>query len=155
MKLLFYSILFLFSSTSQAKFAAYTIQIPCETIELKIISCKEAFISNKTKLREAQLENKAIIFEKKGILIKAFPLKREAAKCGEQQKMDLKRYKQDDLKETFFVSGATCKADQKKLTVFRPNYYCDTPGTPTIFGCFINKQELQNKYEYTELPINP
>ncbi|MFT6070750.1 MAG: hypothetical protein ACJAT2_000689 [Bacteriovoracaceae bacterium] len=154
MKSLVLTLILFISTGAKAKFAAYTFKIPCETIELKIISCEESAFSNKSKLREKQLENEDIIFERKGVLVKAFPLKREATKCSVDQNMDIKRYKQDDLKESFFISGTTCKSFDKKLSVFRPNFYCDTPGTPTIFGCFINKLELQNKYEYTEFRSN-
>lgn len=155
MKQLISLYLLVFTFNSQAKFAAYTFQIPCEKIELKVLSCEESSITNKGDLREAIRKREDIVFLKKGALVKAYPLKREAVKCSDDQKMDLKRYKETDLKESFFVTGAKCAKGLKKLTVFRPNFYCDTPGTPTIFGCYINKLESKKSFEYTEVIPSP
>lgn len=143
--------LLIISPKALGKFAAYVFQIPCEKIELKVLSCQESSISNIADLREPLRQRDDIAFNYKGALIKAYPLKREPVKCNDKQKIDFKRYKQDDLKENFFIKNAKCSSDLKKITVKRFNYFCDTPGTPTIFGCYINKVEYKQNLEYTEL----
>lgn len=151
MNKIFLILLFLISFNTKAKIAASAFKLPCEKIKIQVESCEGLTISNKKDLGEELAKRKDIVFVKKGILIKGRLINRGPVKCHKQQDPNFKGYKKTKLKESFFVNEANCEEHSKEVSVFRPNFFCDTPGTSTIFECYINKLKQEQSFEYTEL----
>jgi hypothetical protein len=150
-KTIFICSLLLLSTLAQGKFAMSVFDSPCEEIELEITNCREYIISNKSDLPIRLQSREDIVFAKKGALVSANILNRRAIKCHKKQKVNLKLYKPTELNSQVFINKLSC---QKKLTivkVLRLNFYCDTPGTATIFSCYINALERKKNFEYTSL----
>lgn len=143
--------LFLFSFNIKARVASSAFKLPCEKIRLKVESCVDLTLTNKAHLNEDQAKRKDIVFVKKGALIKGSLINRGPVKCHKKQDPNFKGYKKVKLKESFFVDEANCTEHTNEVSVFRPNFFCDTPGTPTIFECYINKLKQEQSFEYTEL----
>jgi len=142
-------ILLFLSSTVQAKYSMKVFTIPCEKIELKIITCKSYKFSNISKLRDHQKENKNIHFYYSGALVTAEVLNQNPIKCYKKQKMNLKLYKKRKLKNKFFVKDLTCDQSKSIIKVSKPNMFCDTPGAASIRDCFLRSYSRENKFEYT------
>ncbi|OUR96813.1 hypothetical protein A9Q84_10765 [Halobacteriovorax marinus] len=147
------TILLLMSSTTNAKFAIGVFDTPCEELKLKITSCKEHIISNKNALSTSLQKRKDIVFSKRGALVTATIMDRKATKCYEKHKMKPELYRPGKFKSKFFIDKLSCKNNLLNVKVVKPNFYCDTPGTATIFSCYISSLGRQKGFEYTVLKI--
>ncbi len=153
MKYLF-SLFFIFSvSIAEAKFASWVVQIPCDKMTLKVSACKEFTFSNRDKLPKEELKKrKDTLIERKGAILTASIESVEPMKCHAKQEIDLKRFKKRDFKiKKFFVQGLKCKKEIKKIVTKRVNFFCDTPGAPSVPDCFIPETSRKNEFVYTEL----
>ncbi|MCO4795500.1 MAG: hypothetical protein KC493_17400, partial [Bacteriovoracaceae bacterium] len=118
--------LFFYISDTNAKFASWVANIPCDKISLKVEKCTPKLISNKKNLKSNQLKNVNLILEMRGAMIKARVVRSEAMKCHEKQKMDLKlwkkppKYKYND----FFVEGYKCSSKKDVIQVMKLKYFC-------------------------------
>lgn len=141
----------LLTNPSHGKFALNVFNTPCEQLKIRIIKCKDYQVTNKHDLSKKLRKRKDIVFVKRGALVSGKILERKATKCYKKHKIDLKRYKLTKTKPNFFIDKLKCKKALDTVKVLRPNYYCDTPGTATIFSCYINTLERKNNFEYTTL----
>jgi hypothetical protein len=147
------TLLLIIPTLSNAKFASWVMEIPCDKMTLKVTSCKEFEFSNKKKLSAKELKTrKELVIERKGSIVSGKIEKVEPMKCHAKQKMDLKRFKKREFKiKKFFVSRLKCKKSLKSVIVKRPNFFCDTPGAHRIVDCFIPERSRKEIFVYTEL----
>lgn len=143
----------LMTSSVNAKFSVNVFKTPCEELILEISKCENKVISNKSALPSHQKKRKDIIFTKEGSMVQAKILSRKAVKCSENQKMDLSMYKKRKIKKNknFFINRQLCDSSRATIKVHRPNFYCDTPGAPTIFACYMSSLEFKKKFTYTNV----
>ncbi|OIQ20662.1 MAG: hypothetical protein BM556_01620 [Bacteriovorax sp. MedPE-SWde] len=145
------AILIVSMTSTHAKFAIDTFSTPCEELTLKIKSCESHTISNRSALHPNIRNRSDIVFVDKGALITSKIIKRRATKCNETHKMNIKKYKQRMLRAKLFVSGLTCRKNMPIVQVIKLNFYCDTPGTATIFSCFVESLGYKKGFNYTIL----
>ncbi|WP_127717446.1 hypothetical protein [Halobacteriovorax sp. HLS] len=125
-----------------AKFSASVYEIPCEKIVLEVSSC-EAYTFNNGLSNDSYLN-----FE--GAVLDARIISREASKCHDSQKMDLSKYKELKLLPKKFVNNYSCSEEKRRITTYRKNYFCDTPGAKTIKACFISSISRKKSFQFLE-----
>ncbi len=146
-------LLALWIPNSQAKFAAWVMDIPCTGIKLKVSSCDNRSYSNLSFYKKIFAEKKKkseIIL--KGAVVKGEILETAPVACRPKQKLDLTRYKEGNYRgKEFLVLGKTCaEINKDELIIRATKSFCDTPGALEIRDCFYNKFQYTKKMIITE-----